>query len=64
MTCVNNYHNKQISGISFFPTRTTQVEDNRPLNISSTDWKHSAVLHYAGIDLSIYTSFSSLRCHH
>lgn len=45
----------------FFPTRTTWVEDNRPLNNSSTDWKHSAALHYAAIDLNIYTFFSSLH---
>lgn len=40
-----------------FPTRTTQVEDSRPLNIGSTTSKHNAVLRYAAIDLNIYTFF-------
>lgn len=50
--------------ILFFPTRTTQIEDNTPLNISSTRWEHCALLHYAAIDLNIYTIFSSLYYHY
>lgn len=41
----------------FFPTRSPQIEDNAPLNISSTKWEHGTVLHYAAIDLNIYTFF-------
>lgn len=54
----------KFSYILFFPTRTTQIEDNGPLNSSSTKWEHSAALYYAAIDLNIYTFCFSLHYHY
>lgn len=33
------------------------LEDNRPLNINSINWKHIAVLHYDVSDLNIDTFY-------